>query len=68
MTPEEKMIWAAAFALARQKWFGASPAARDLSREAFAAQEAAEAVQDFRNAAKADLSPEAERLRWIMAT
>lgn len=68
MTPEEKMIWAAAFALARQEWAHRSPASRDQTREAYAATEAARAVQDFRNAKDVHLDDEVERLRWIMAS
>lgn len=69
MTPEEKMIWAAAFALALRDWEELSPASfREASRGAYACKEAAKAVQDFRDAAKEDMSPDAERLRWFMAT
>jgi hypothetical protein len=68
MTTEEKMIWAAAFALARQEWAHFSPASRDQTREAYAATEAARAVRDFRQAKNVHLDDEAERLRWIMAS
>lgn len=68
MTPEEKMIWAAAFALARQEWHRGVSASRGVTVAAYAATEAARAVQDFRQAKDVYLPDEAERLRWIMAS
>lgn len=52
MTEEEKLIWAAAFALARQQWWEASPSERKRSRHESAARAAANAVMDFRLAVR----------------